>query len=371
MLKKKLVLAILLALSGMAARADISLLDDKAVVYGWLATSPEYESIDSTAAGKSTSRLRLADQSSRIGFKGETNLDEDLKAFWRAEQRVRVGASSANGTNDASAGWGDRPTYVGLQNSYGKVVIGKFFDVIDDSRDDFFKCMSNIEETSGGIINFVRRGAGKPTSAMEYASPSMSGFRFKADYDFGSNTTTANSHGVAGSIMYNAKRFDVGYAYKLNSNSSTTSADYSTSTLSDSYNYKYNLVGWNINIMSGLDFSAAIDKVSLKGQTTQVGYGVGMTYVRGKLKVNATYGLLDDTKKSGASQTGTGAWGANLGVTYKMNKNLDWLAGFALVKNEANSAVGTNTVKSLAPDGSTALYGSKITAISTGLRYNF
>ncbi|MBT0569946.1 porin [Curvibacter sp. CHRR-16] len=368
MFRKKYAITTSLLLSASGAQADMSLLDEKAILYGFLATSPQYENIDSPVKNKSSSRTRLVDQSSRIGFKGESNIDENTQAFWRAEYRVRVGSNSANGTNDASSGLSSRPIYLGVKGNYGKVQAGKFYDVYDDW---FPEGMKNIEETSGGIGQFVHRGAGQPTSVVAYISPVIKGFKITADYDFGSDTTTANAHGVAATLSYKYENINIGYQYKQNTNSSTSTADYSTSNLSNSNSFTAQLIGGNIEIIKDLDIGIAIEKTTVNGTTTQVGYGVGFTYTWGKYSVHATYGLLDDSQIGSATQQETGARGANLGMTYKVNKNLEWLSGIGYVLNEANASLGTNTAKSLAPDGSTTLTGTKVTTFSVGARYTF
>lgn len=367
-MKKIIALAIAGAFITPAAMASVE-------IYGYLGTSVEYSKIDAPNAAQSSSRVRLYDQSSRLGFRGTDKLDNGMTVLWRAEQRVRVGSSQLNGTQDG--GWGSRSTFVGLQGDFGQVRIGKMFDVMDESRDDFFVAMSNgyTDETSGGVGQFVRRGAALPTSIIMYTSPSIGGLRTKLQYDFGSKSGTYAANGYTGSVFYKSNMFDVGAAYKQMNDSKANNADYSTSNLSSTNGYKNYLVGATIKPVSGLKLSVAAERVKADtGATTyekQDGYAVGAVYETGKFSYGMTLGMLKDKKTQAGTSADTGSWGLNAGMQYALSKQTKLTAGLSYVKNDANSSTQSGSVKSVAADTTTTITGTKISAISIGMRTAF
>ena len=171
-MKKIIALAVAAAFVAPVAMAEVT-------VYGSARTSVEYSKINDDVDANDISRFRLVDQSSRLGFRGSDMLDNGLTVLWQAEQRVRVGASNPDGTNNSASGWGDRDTFVGLQGDFGMVRAGKFDDIIDQSRGDFFSALGGLEETGHSSGKIVRRGAGKSSNTIAYYSPSFGGFGFK------------------------------------------------------------------------------------------------------------------------------------------------------------------------------------------------
>lgn len=89
MFKRALLVASVAAVFTAPAFAEV-------VVYGSARTGVEYSSV----SGSEPSRLRLVDESSRLGFKGSDKLDNGMTVFWKSEQRIRIGSSSIDGTTD-------------------------------------------------------------------------------------------------------------------------------------------------------------------------------------------------------------------------------------------------------------------------------
>lgn len=355
-MKKIIALAVASAFIAPAAMAEV-------VVYGSLRTSVEYAKMSDTSADYS--KVRLVDQSSRLGFKGTDKLDNGLTVLWQAEQRVRVGASNADGTNNASVGWGDRDTFVGLQGGFGLVRAGKFDDIIDASRGDFYGALGGLEETSSINSRFVRRGAAKSNNTIAYHSPSFGGFGFKAQYVMGEKTASTNNNGYAATAFYKASLFELGAGYKGMSDTTSSAA----STGGDNADkYKYYVVGGSVMPIAGLKISAAVDqtKVTDSGTTTkQVGYGLGAQYDMGKYSFQTSYGKLNDKKVNGVKDSTSGAWGAEVGMTYALSKQTKLLAGVSYIKNESGASLTTNT------SAFAATAGADLASVSVGIRTDF
>jgi predicted porin len=105
---KKIVLATVLAVSALAASAQVT-------VYGRIATF-----VDSTKTG-STEVKSLVNDSSRIGFKAEENLGSGLSARVMVETTVAADDPKAG----AATQLGDRQATVGLAGKLGSVDLGR------------------------------------------------------------------------------------------------------------------------------------------------------------------------------------------------------------------------------------------------------
>lgn len=366
-MKKIIALAVAAAFVAPVAMAEVT-------VYGSARTSVEYAKVDGPAADYS--KVRLVDQSSRLGFKGSDKLDNGLTVLWQAEQRIRIGASNADGTNNATAGWGDRDTFVGLQGDFGLVRAGKFDDIIDASRGDFYGALGGLEETSSISGRFVRRGAAKSNNTIAYHSPSFGGFGFKAQYVLGEKTATADVRGYAATAFYKHSMFELGAGYKAMNDTTSSAAGTATATAPDTVigdKYKYYVVGASVKPIAGLKISAAYDQTKTTdvaastSETKQAGYGVGVQYDMGKYSFQTSYNKLEDKKVNGVKSVDSGAWGAEIGMTYALSKQTKLLAGISYIKNDANTSLTTNTSAFSTTDAKAA----KQSSVSVGIRTDF
>ncbi|EMS2347312.1 porin [Neisseria gonorrhoeae] len=109
---KKSLIALTLAALPVAATADVTL-------YGAIKAGVQtYRSVEhrkGKVVGVETGS-EISDFGSKIGFKGQEDLGNGLKAVWQLEQ----GASVA-GTN---TGWGNKQSFVGLKGGFGTIRVG-------------------------------------------------------------------------------------------------------------------------------------------------------------------------------------------------------------------------------------------------------
>ncbi|EMT3434559.1 porin [Neisseria gonorrhoeae] len=109
---KKSLIALTLAALPVAATADVTL-------YGAIKAGVQtYRSVEHTdgKVSKVETGSEIADFGSKIGFKGQEDLGNGLKAIWQLEQ----GASVA-GTN---SGWGNKQSFIGLKGGFGTIRAG-------------------------------------------------------------------------------------------------------------------------------------------------------------------------------------------------------------------------------------------------------
>jgi len=356
-------------------------------VYGSLRTAVE-GSKQTDAQGNTLSQVRLVDENSRLGFKGSDKLDSGITLIWTAESVVKTGS---NAPSYDTVGWNGRDTFIGLSGNFGLIRAGtRFCNVTCDALADFADSLGDSSFTSDAseaLDRVIRRGNNRPTNQVYYTSPSFNGLQFKADYDFGAHTATANGFSYAASVFYKNNMFDIGTAYNhsTNTNQSSVNAN-TTSTLSappvsgQAYN-NYIVAGqWkpiaNLKIGAGWQrVETTTPTASTKATAHQDGYGIGGTYVDGKFTYQLVAGKVGNVNGDVANSSDTGYAVANGTVTYALSKQSKAVFGMGYIKNQARantySSLGfglatTDTGLGLAPQG-----GGSTKLVSVGLRTDF
>ncbi|ENW4080766.1 porin [Neisseria gonorrhoeae] len=109
---KKSLIALTLAALPVAAMADVTLYG---AIKAGVQTYRSVEHREGKVVGVGTGS-EISDFGSKIGFKGQEDLGNGLKAIWQLEQ----GASVA-GTN---SGWGNKQSFIGLKGGFGTIRAG-------------------------------------------------------------------------------------------------------------------------------------------------------------------------------------------------------------------------------------------------------
>lgn len=366
-MKKIIALAVAAAFVAPVAMAEVTL-------YGSVRTGVEYSDVNNGGATQDVTRFRLADESSRIGFKGSDKLDNGLTVLWQAESRIRVGSANADGSTGitSSQGWNARDTMIGLKGGFGTVKFGtRMSDVIDAATGDFMAGGGDLNDTITGFNSIIRRGASRPTNMALYESPDFNGFRFKANYDFGTTdaATDEMATGYAASVFYKSKLFDAGVAYKYNDNTTSAAVNgsaYGAPSFVNNGEYQNLIIGANVKPMAGLQIAAGYQLIKTDNGTgtkvEQDAWGVGATYQAGKFTYKLAGGQILESDKPAGND---GAWQVNAGLAYSLSKQTQLQFGANYIENDDNGAlIGTDT-------GISGNNGSKITAVMLGLRTDF
>lgn len=180
------VAAATLVLAGAASFAQSS----SVTIYGTIDVGPTRVS---NIGGNSSNRLDDSiSQGNRLGFRGREDLGDGLEAFFNLEQ----GFAADTGTlRQGGIGWG-RMSIVGLAHrSYGEISLGRQFDQMSPMLLRFHPAgYAGIYAASAGDADRV--SGNWLNNGITYKSPSISGFRFTAQYSLkedGSSTTNAGS----------------------------------------------------------------------------------------------------------------------------------------------------------------------------------
>ncbi|EOF9166204.1 trimeric porin PorB.IB [Neisseria gonorrhoeae] len=166
---KKSLIALTLAALPVAATADVTLYG---AIKAGVQTYRSVEHRDGKVVGVGTGS-EISDFGSKIGFKGQEDLGNGLKAVWQLEQ----GASVA-GTN---SGWGNKQSFIGLKGGFGTIRAGSLNSPLKNTGSkvnawESGKFTGNVLEISGMAEREHRY------LSARYDSPEFAGFSGSVQY---------------------------------------------------------------------------------------------------------------------------------------------------------------------------------------------
>ncbi|HFA5828975.1 TPA: porin [Neisseria gonorrhoeae] len=166
---KKSLIALTLAALPVAATADVTLYG---AIKAGVQTYRSVEHREGKVVGVGTGS-EISDFGSKIGFKGQEDLGNGLKAVWQLEQ----GASVAG----ANSGWGNKQSFVGLKGGFGTIRAGSLNSPLKNTKDNVnawesSKFTGNVLEISGMAQREHRY------LSARYDSPEFAGFSGSVQY---------------------------------------------------------------------------------------------------------------------------------------------------------------------------------------------
>ncbi|HFB4593171.1 TPA: trimeric porin PorB.IB [Neisseria gonorrhoeae] len=166
---KKSLIALTLAALPVAATADVTLYG---AIKAGVQTYRSVEHREGKVVGVRTGS-EISDFGSKIGFKGQEDLGNGLKAVWQLEQ----GASVAG----ANSGWGNKQSFVGLKGGFGTIRAGSLNSPLKNTKDNVNawesgKFTGNVLEISGMAQREHRY------LSARYDSPEFAGFSGSVQY---------------------------------------------------------------------------------------------------------------------------------------------------------------------------------------------
>ncbi|HFA7747349.1 TPA: porin [Neisseria gonorrhoeae] len=166
---KKSLIALTLAALPVAATADVTLYG---AIKAGVQTYRSVEHREGKVVGVGTVS-EISDFGSKIGFKGQEDLGNGLKAVWQLEQ----GASVAG----ANSGWGNKQSFVGLKGGFGTIRAGSLNSPTKNTKDNVNawesgKFTGNVLEISGMAKREHRY------LSVRYDSPEFAGFSGSVQY---------------------------------------------------------------------------------------------------------------------------------------------------------------------------------------------
>lgn len=169
------------------------------------------------------SNLNLASNSSRLGFKGETKINDDLNAIYQIESKINFDETGDN--------WAGRDTFVGLKGMWGNVKFGNMdtplkrvwneFDPLADRVGDarsllgvVISCdpLGQLSGAACGPAQLNEIGNLRAKNSIQYETPVYQGLQFRLMY-----STAYSSDTVYGQDNNDVSLYSTSLTYKLGS----------------------------------------------------------------------------------------------------------------------------------------------------------
>lgn len=200
---KKSLIALTLAALPVAAMADVTLYG---TIKAGVETSRSVEHNGGQVVSVETG-TGIVDLGSKIGFKGQEDLGNGLKAIWQVEQKASIAGTDS--------GWGNRQSFIGLKGGFGKLRVGRLNSVLKDtgdinpwdSKSDYLG-VNKIAEPEARLIS------------VRYDSPEFAGLSGSVQYALNDNAGRHNSESYHAGFNYKNGGFFMQYggAYKRHQN---------------------------------------------------------------------------------------------------------------------------------------------------------
>ncbi|MCW3478760.1 porin [Neisseriaceae bacterium JH1-16] len=360
------------------AHADVTL-------YGTINMAVESTQVSGAPASNLTNNVTKGRVVSKsiLGFKGNEDLGNGLKAIWQVEQEIR--GAEQGGTDDKGQGavFATRNTFVGLSSAdYGTFLMGNY--------DSAYKRLTNrtlivLPDTSADTqdsTSIFSRGEARLKNSVHYTSPVWNGLQGGVSYGFDETRPV----GTADNFRQNRDRWSLGLNYQLaglnvgagwdrqgtqlNSAGTAESID-NTQFYKLAASYKF-----DFGTMIGAGYELRRDK-NVDGSTSrQADWLFAASQDIGAVSLKAAYARLGQQSKSTGTVLGTEAKQWVAGVTYDLSKRTQaYVYGTKITNGSAqnvNFNAGTSAVIDNGNAASPALTkGEDIRAIGVGLKTSF
>lgn len=163
---KKTLIALTLAALPVASMAEV-------VLYGQIKGGVEVTKVKDVKGTKTN----IVDYGSRIGFKGQEDLNGSLKAIWQLEQGVNIGGGK--NSEGEPTGFGTRDSFIGLESPAGTVKVGNLSTPVKDANGRLDEWEYSSDAAGLGIFTRSNDAVGRRV-AIQYETPNMGGFSAKA-----------------------------------------------------------------------------------------------------------------------------------------------------------------------------------------------
>ena len=298
-------------------------------IYGRMNVGVEY------ADNGDVSKTRVANATSRIGFKGNEELGNGLKAIWQVESLVRP--DEAQPTD----GFATRNSYVGLAGSLGSVKLGR----IDSPYKDIGGVLNPFGGTTadfyGAPAPFHRMDVRAKNSVL-VQSATVNGVQGQAMWATAENKDSKglNSQLWGAALTYTQAAVEGGIAYQKHQDADVAFNVADGNEAEGVFAYVSAQFG---PARLGVGVDTTTEKTATTSKQRQTGWAVGGTYqVSDAVQLRAAYVVLGDK----GSQADSGARQYAAGVYYAFSKRTGLLAYSTGIDNDsaANFNFGVNSL---------------------------
>jgi len=346
-------------------------------------------------------RLRVFDNSSRVGLRGTEDLGNGLKAIFQIETGVNIDAGGQQGqggqTNVSTGFWGTRDTYGGFQASWGRLTYGRQSVYwVNGVNAPYAGAWINTEIpwTNGTNLGRISGGGivtARISNTIQYTTPTWAGNNFTLSWSPGGNsglqeTVQGKNQSIDadGQIWAATWRGTFGPIYaqldyaNVHANTTNVGAP-GVSFQQKGQLYKAGL-GWGY--MPGARISAIWVRTSqnmgtglLPGQTVRKdGYTINWYHTFGNIQAMAQYGWTGDLKNCAAVDalicSDSSAKAFMVGGRYLLSKRTWLYLSYNQVTNKSNDFIDYTGAAQTSVNGNTP-YGADPRILALGFFHHF
>jgi predicted porin len=303
-------------------------------------------------------RTQIQNFASRVGFKGERSVSDDLSGIFQVETGVAPDDTSQSKT------FASRNSFIGLRSkTMGALIMG--------THDMPFKSLEGTANQlwgEGDAMEVIIHGKGSSTSigsavfsnvhtrktnVMMYTSPKFSNIVAKLAYSPDeAQTAVLNRPMYSASVEYNDGSYNVGLAYQNQDKFTATGGAMEATKLTAGMKFGPVSIGAAFSTIDN-NSGKKTDNVLLTG-----------SYAMGPVVLKANFGQSSDS----SSNADDGLSMAGLEVDYALDKQITLYSYYSTIDNKAK-AKGTFAGADNFP--ATARVGDDPNAFGLGIRFNF
>lgn len=352
-------------------------------------------------------RFRVSSNSSYLGIRGSSKINEDLDAYIQIESGLNQDTGTATTTTSSSTGisgtFASRNSALGLQGAMGNLFLGTWetpyrtgFNILDPfgyTGIGGLALLGNGHTTNpnaGNLISFGRR----QNNSAQYWSPTWEGFNAKFAYSPNEERPAAASATAAMPAGYNPSLASVSVTYAserlygylgyerhtdytslgnydngVNAGAALTVGSVRFGVLYEQLRYRFGGAARNVDaavnpfVLSGAVPLAAAGQIRIATWALFSTYDVGSS---GHLR--AAYEHAGDASGTALNAGAmTGATKLTLGYGYTLSKQVEVYGVYARIRNHANGTYDFTTNQiGTAPTG-----GGDPTGMGVGMQYDF
>ena len=272
---KKTALFLALTVPALAQAETIEI--DMPDFYGKLNLSVQ----NANEAGNSFSEVKS--NASRLGVKGQGDLNHGLTAIYQAEYEINPDDGDKDGKTMTQ-----RNTYAGLKGGFGEVIVGVF----DTPLKKLQKKVDLFNDLEGDIKNVITKSDNREANSVQYTSPKFAGLQLKVDQIASEKSDDSRKDGNSTSLTYTRGDYYVGVAYDNKVGKKLTDKHSALRVVTQVK-------------VAGAQLGALWEELDNDGDNKD-GWLVSASYKVAGVKLKAQYGQ-SDIKEEGANTTSVGA----------------------------------------------------------------
>ena len=339
------------------------------------------------------SRMRVFDNSSRVGLRGTEDLGNGLKAIFQIETGVNVdngsNAGQSGSTNASTGFWASRDSYVGLDSNFGRLTFGRQSIYYSNGVNAQFSSNyinTEVPWTDGRAFGRVRVPASRQSNVVMYTTPSFAGLNASLYYSPNAqeavqNAATSDTDGYiwGATVRGTWGAFYTQFDYVSNQANSPVGGgvrpDVSAYKLGASWGY---MPGARIGLIGTVAYDNQALGLTAGDKVDQWGWTINWEHTFGNFQVMAQYGELGNLKSCDSDATpgnvscgDSGARGYMAGVRYLMSKRTWVYASYNSVSNKSNQFADYTNGGYTSVGSGTFPYGADPEVWALGILHNF